>query len=186
MSDDYFKSWQQEFEEEEIIITDSCLEEIKSRLVSLVMSKNADYGSSVFQTILLTRDDGDDMEIDPDTAIRIRMHDKIARLEHLLDKNEPQNEPILDTYWDIAGYCLLIESYRMHARVDKKCYFATNEEYFMTVLKWLASLVFLFERNWTPSEELEEIRKGWGWKQWMYVACLCLNKIHDMRKKKSA
>lgn len=67
-----------------------------------LLKKNADYGSSVFKTPRLAP------ETDPGTAIRVRMADKVERLERLLG-GEPAEvkESINDTMLDLAGYAIL-------------------------------------------------------------------------------
>jgi hypothetical protein len=41
-------------------------------------------------------------------GIEIRLWDKVARLENLAAKGHmPTNEPIIDTYDDMLGYCLI-------------------------------------------------------------------------------
>ncbi len=69
---------------------------------AMLLRKNADYGSSVWRTPLLAP------ECDPGTAIRVRISDKIARLQSLLAKPaEVASESIEDTLRDLGAYCLL-------------------------------------------------------------------------------
>ena len=69
---------------------------------ALLLRKNRDYGSAVWQSPLLAPD------CDPGTAIRVRMSDKISRLSSLLSKkSEVNDESIDDTLRDLGAYCLL-------------------------------------------------------------------------------
>lgn len=70
---------------------------------SLLLRKNADYGSGIWKPPILAP------ECEIGTAIRVRMSDKIARLNQLLSGNNPQvNESIDDTLRDLGAYCLLL------------------------------------------------------------------------------
>ena len=41
-------------------------------------------------------------------GILVRMHDKIARIENLTDKQvEGLNEPLTDSFYDLIGYCII-------------------------------------------------------------------------------
>ncbi len=77
--------------------------EIGLRIVSTLLRKNADYGSSVFSSPIL------DPSQTPERAIRCRLSDKIARLQTLLGSaNTPQvAESVTDTMTDLAGYAIL-------------------------------------------------------------------------------
>ncbi len=69
----------------------------------LLLRKNADYGSSAWQTPVLTPG------LDPRTAILVRMSDKIARLNALFatDKKAQVDESVEDTMRDLGAYALL-------------------------------------------------------------------------------
>jgi hypothetical protein len=73
------------------------------RWLAQLISKNADYGSSVWKTPVLAPD------CPPGAAIRVRMSDKVERLMKLLGNPETAlvAESIDDTMADLAGYCLL-------------------------------------------------------------------------------
>jgi len=73
------------------------------QLIATLLKKNADYGGSAWDRPVLAPD------CDPGKAIRVRMSDKIARLERLLAGNESQidSESIEDTLADLAGYIIL-------------------------------------------------------------------------------
>ncbi len=69
---------------------------------ALLIRKNTDYGSSVWQVPRLAP------ECDPGTAIRVRMSDKLSRLEQLLSNPAMvESESIDDTMKDLGAYCLL-------------------------------------------------------------------------------
>jgi len=77
--------------------------EIGQDWVATLIRKNLDYGGSVFQAPILAPD------LPVDSAIRVRMSDKIQRLMTLLagNKNLVQDEGIEDTFKDLGAYCLL-------------------------------------------------------------------------------
>lgn len=69
---------------------------------AMLLRKNRDYGSSVWQSPILAP------ECTPGTAIRVRMSDKLNRLMTLLvQPPEVVNESIDDTLRDLGAYCLL-------------------------------------------------------------------------------
>ncbi len=73
---------------------EACLEKAES-IARLLISKQADYGK---QNIL---DFGE-------LGILVRSTDKFARLKNLYNnKKQPQNEPIRETWEDVAGYAIL-------------------------------------------------------------------------------
>lgn len=64
----------------------------------LLLSKHADYGpSNIAQA--------------PGGAInglRVRMHDKLARINHLVDSNvAPEHESLRDSFIDLANYSII-------------------------------------------------------------------------------
>jgi hypothetical protein len=70
--------------------------------VSLLLRKNADYGSSAWKRPVLAP------ECDTDTAMRVRMSDKIERLQTLLKGKTPEiAESTNDNVRDLGSYCLL-------------------------------------------------------------------------------
>ncbi len=72
------------------------------RFGALLIRKNTDYGSSVWQEPILAPG------CDPGAAIRVRMSDKVSRLRQLLSKPAlVDNESIDDTLRDLGAYCLL-------------------------------------------------------------------------------
>lgn len=70
--------------------------------IYLLLTKNADYGSSAWKSPILCP------TFSPDTAIRVRMSDKIERLRTILDhKTAETSESLEDTIRDLGAYCLL-------------------------------------------------------------------------------
>lgn len=71
--------------------------------LATILAKNSDYGSSAWQTPLLAP------ECSPGAAIRVRMSDKVRRLERLLTSHACAQvaESIDDTLGDLGAYCLL-------------------------------------------------------------------------------
>lgn len=71
---------------------------IGQEVAELVISKQKDYGP---KNIL-------NCPVGVYTGILVRMYDKFARLNNLLDNNKgPNNETIEDTWKDIMGYALI-------------------------------------------------------------------------------
>ena len=70
--------------------------------ITTLLSKNRDYGDSAWKEPVLAP------ELSIDSAIRVRMSDKIERIRNLLDK-EPEviTESLEDTVNDLGAYCLL-------------------------------------------------------------------------------
>lgn len=72
------------------------------RWIAQLLRKNADYGASAWKAPVLAP------ECDAGTAIRVRMSDKVERLNVLLDGKKPEvQESIEDTFSDLGSYCLL-------------------------------------------------------------------------------
>lgn len=69
---------------------DALLADVRKTLIS----KRGDYGT---RNLLIFGERG----------IIVRMGDKMFRLDNLLDKEAPENEPLEDSYRDIAGYAFL-------------------------------------------------------------------------------
>lgn len=68
----------------------ACAEEV----VELVVRKSADYG-------------GFNIEVVGERGIALRCLDKTSRLMSLLEGQPPENEPVEDTWRDLAGYALI-------------------------------------------------------------------------------
>ena len=79
-------------------------------LISKLLRKNSDYGSSVFEAPLFAPD------MDPGDGILVRMSDKLARLNNLLDEGGglelrgDVGETLSDTLDDLLGYWLLYQA----------------------------------------------------------------------------
>lgn len=84
-------------------------------LQAMLINKNRDYGDSVFNAPVMAP------QLDPGLAIRVRMSDKIARINNLskgfpsepgdigrnLSHQTVVNESLADTWLDLAGYAIL-------------------------------------------------------------------------------
>ena len=76
----------------------SAVDILSKQIATTVIKKNHDYGSG---NIL-------GCPVGPQTGIVVRLYDKIARLSNLINcKENPANEPLLDTWEDIAGYAVV-------------------------------------------------------------------------------
>ncbi len=86
-------------------------DELKRTLIR----KNNDYGNQFQKPLALAP------SVDPVTALRVRLSDKIARLLNLLDKPTEQlvDESLDDTLMDAAGYFLLWKVQREIERLTK-------------------------------------------------------------------
>lgn len=76
---------------------------IGAGVVTLLLKKNKDYGSSVFESPILFT------ELKAKDCILIRMSDKIKRFSNLVSSNKASevDETIVDTMKDLAGYAIL-------------------------------------------------------------------------------
>lgn len=71
-------------------------------LIAKLLRKNHDYGGSVFEPPILAP------SMKPEEALRVRMSDKIKRVQTLLQvKSEVTDESIVDTLHDLGGYIIL-------------------------------------------------------------------------------
>lgn len=76
------------------------------QLAETLLAKHRNYGGSAFQSPLLQP------LLDPETAMKVRLSDKIARLQNLESGDQDAvGESRLDTLLDIAGYAVLIRAY---------------------------------------------------------------------------
>lgn len=69
-----------------------------------MIRKNVDYGSRIWERPVLAK------HLEPGEAIKVRMSDKIQRLENLLDGAKRAlvaDESVDDTFRDLGAYCLL-------------------------------------------------------------------------------
>jgi hypothetical protein len=69
-----------------------------NELTQLLLRKHADYGPK-------------NIALAPGGAVnglRVRMHDKMARINHLVDNNAtPENESLEDSFVDLANYAII-------------------------------------------------------------------------------
>lgn len=85
------------------------LKKLAEQLGSMLEKKNRAYGDSYFKT----------RKRYGEIAFLIRLEDKVNRLEQLINGVEDNGESIIDTLFDIAGYCLLEIHYRQNKREEK-------------------------------------------------------------------
>lgn len=85
--------------------------------VDLMLRKNIDYGNTAFNSPLFAP------EMTAGAGIRVRMSDKISRLQTLLKGNKALvEESIDDTFRDLGVYCLLylVEKERTNVNGSKE------------------------------------------------------------------
>ena len=100
--DEWYKTWHEPSSGDITIpITDfeKSVRETFRELESLLLSKHKDYGPL-------------NISASPGGAInglRVRMHDKLARINNLYDKDtgKPQHEPLEDSFKDMANYAII-------------------------------------------------------------------------------
>lgn len=69
-----------------------------SELFDLLLSKHADYGPKNIS----------DSPGGPLNGLRVRMHDKLARINNLVNTNKnPQHESLEDSFKDMANYSII-------------------------------------------------------------------------------
>jgi hypothetical protein len=67
-------------------------------LEDLLLSKHKDYGPKNIS----------DSPGGPLNGLRVRMHDKMARINHLIDnKQQARHEPLEDSFKDLANYAII-------------------------------------------------------------------------------
>jgi hypothetical protein len=67
-------------------------------LAMLLLKKHRDYGPKN-----ISESPGG-----PVNGLRVRMHDKLARINNLIDNNrDPENEPLEDSFKDMANYAII-------------------------------------------------------------------------------
>lgn len=101
-SDDWYKqNFNTPARDVTIPVTDfeKSVRETFRELENLLLSKHKDYGPL-------------NISASPGGAInglRVRMHDKLARINNLYDKNtnKPQHEPLEDSFKDMANYAII-------------------------------------------------------------------------------
>lgn len=71
-------------------------------ILTTLLRKNRDYGDTAQRVPELA------LEVPAETAIRVRLSDKVARVKQLLKSNNPQvKESLSDSFLDLAGYSIL-------------------------------------------------------------------------------
>ena len=72
--------------------------ETYDELAELLLKKHKDYGPKN-----ISESPGG-----PLNGLRVRMHDKLARINNLIDNNkEPENESLEDSFKDMANYAII-------------------------------------------------------------------------------
>lgn len=72
--------------------------ETYDELAELLLSKHKDYGPKNIS----------DSPGGPLNGLRVRMHDKLARINNLIDNNKkPENESLEDSFKDMANYAII-------------------------------------------------------------------------------
>jgi len=76
------------------------LREVANVNLLMLLSKHKDYGS---KNIGLAPGG-------PLNGLRVRMHDKLARINNLIDSGvDPQNESLYDSFLDLANYAIIAQ-----------------------------------------------------------------------------
>lgn len=71
-----------------------------SENIETLLSKHRDYGPTN-----ISRSPGG-----PLNGLRVRIHDKLARINHLIDSGAtPENESLADSFLDLANYALIAQ-----------------------------------------------------------------------------
>ena len=79
------------------------LEDFFKEMTEILIGKRKDYGQSYDK---IRRRFGEIVPL-------IRLNDKLMRYENLIRTDrEPENEPLIDIFYDIIGYCVLEIFYR--------------------------------------------------------------------------
>jgi len=68
--------------------------------VAVLLAKHRDYGPKN-----ISQSPGGALN-----GLRVRMHDKLARINHLIDnKATPENEALIDSFLDLANYAIIAQ-----------------------------------------------------------------------------
>lgn len=68
--------------------------------VDILLKKHEDYGPKN-----ISQSPGG-----PLNGLRVRMHDKMARINHLIDNDkDPENEALIDSFLDLANYAIIAQ-----------------------------------------------------------------------------
>jgi hypothetical protein len=74
------------------------VEDLYEEAQTLLLKKHNDYGP-----LNIAQSPGGAVN-----GLRVRMHDKLARINHLVDKGgDPDNESLRDSFMDLANYALI-------------------------------------------------------------------------------
>ena len=77
---------------------EQALANTNGELLELLISKHKDYGPKNIS----------DSPGGPLNGLRVRMHDKLARINNLIDKGvDPQHESLEDSFKDMANYAII-------------------------------------------------------------------------------
>lgn len=80
------------------LVFEDHVDEVFAELEALLLSKHADYGPT-------------NIALAPGGALnglRVRIHDKVARINHLLDNDrDPRHEALEDSFRDLANYAAI-------------------------------------------------------------------------------
>ena len=77
---------------------EQALASTNGELLELLISKHKDYGPKNIS----------DSPGGPLNGLRVRMHDKLARINNLIDKGvDPQHESLEDSFKDMANYAII-------------------------------------------------------------------------------
>lgn len=77
---------------------EQALANTNGELLDLLISKHKDYGPKNIS----------DSPGGPLNGLRVRMHDKLARINNLIDKGvDPQHESLEDSFKDMANYAII-------------------------------------------------------------------------------
>ena len=77
---------------------EQALADTNGELLDLLISKHKDYGPKNIS----------DSPGGPLNGLRVRMHDKLARINNLIDKGvDPQHESLEDSFKDMANYAII-------------------------------------------------------------------------------
>jgi hypothetical protein len=88
------------FEEPELNEFESAVWEVVGVNTELLLSKHADYGPKN-----ISQSPGGALN-----GLRVRMHDKLARINNLIDSGaDPEHESLIDSFMDLANYCVIAQ-----------------------------------------------------------------------------
>lgn len=80
------------------MMLDASLSKITTELGDLLLSKHRDYGPRNIS----------DAPGGPINGLRVRMHDKLARINNLFDSGaDPEHESLEDSFKDMANYAII-------------------------------------------------------------------------------